>query len=589
MGHEIDRRQLLGLGLAGGAAALGVPLLAGSDSPARAAAPRTDPVSMAMHIHSSWSEGAGSMQAQLHQAQRLGVDVLWWTEHDFRVTARGYRQAVHFDGRREAENGDEWVWSDATAGPVTGAAGRFVTDRHSPDEAGSALRLQVTGPSADWGSLTWTGTAWNHTYTTSIVDTTLVLDVLGEQLGKDAQLVVEVLSSYRPGTGGRPAGQYALQYRVGQGGQPWLEGDGLTGVVPVASTGSWQRLQMTLADDMAALWPDLVRGDAGLVTFSVGVRARRGATAQAVVDRLRFHRADRDNALGLQAAMMKEYASRYPAVRQHQASELSLVLHLNTFGGQQVLPDYPQAGAHKDDSVSAARAMVRWAQAHGGLVSYNHPLDGLANRAELAKVLVTTGSLGADALEVGCPRSLDDIAWAYDVAARNSVFVTATGVSDDHSGKAWETRTARWVTSVWAGSLQQADLLSAVGSGRAWFWDLAGWGGTLDLKVDGQPGMGGVLVTGQRRTSVQVQATDVPTGGSVDIVVGAVDNAGTADLRPSISVQTAAVGSRTVDVAPGSYVRAVVRDRRGTVVGFSNPAWVLRTAPPGGVPVGRRL
>src|SRR2546430_2284325 len=38
---------------------------------------------MAMHVHSSFSEGTGSMQAQLAEATSAGVDVLWWTDHDW--------------------------------------------------------------------------------------------------------------------------------------------------------------------------------------------------------------------------------------------------------------------------------------------------------------------------------------------------------------------------------------------------------------------------------------------------------------------------------------------------------------------------
>ena len=38
--------------------------------------------SMALHVHSSFSEQDGSMDAQLFQAASNAVDVLWWTDHD---------------------------------------------------------------------------------------------------------------------------------------------------------------------------------------------------------------------------------------------------------------------------------------------------------------------------------------------------------------------------------------------------------------------------------------------------------------------------------------------------------------------------
>ena len=52
--------------------------------------------SMAMHVHSSFSEQDGSMDSQLFQATKNSVDVLWWTDHDTRMDGIGYRQVVHF-------------------------------------------------------------------------------------------------------------------------------------------------------------------------------------------------------------------------------------------------------------------------------------------------------------------------------------------------------------------------------------------------------------------------------------------------------------------------------------------------------------
>ena len=56
---------------------------------------RPDTVSMAMHIHASWSEGTASMQAHLDQATKTGIDVLFWTDHDFRLAEHGYPDVIH--------------------------------------------------------------------------------------------------------------------------------------------------------------------------------------------------------------------------------------------------------------------------------------------------------------------------------------------------------------------------------------------------------------------------------------------------------------------------------------------------------------
>jgi hypothetical protein len=66
-------------------------------SSARPVAPDSSSAySMAMHVHSSFSEQQGSMDAQLFQAQANSVDVLWWTDHDFRMDGTAYRDTVHF-------------------------------------------------------------------------------------------------------------------------------------------------------------------------------------------------------------------------------------------------------------------------------------------------------------------------------------------------------------------------------------------------------------------------------------------------------------------------------------------------------------
>ena len=83
------------------------------------------------------------------------------------------------------------------------------------------------------GTYTLQGAAWNFTYSTSYIDTTLVLDVRPESVGADAQVVVEIGSSYRPATAGRPAGEYTLQYRLGASTGRWKEQNGLLGVIGI--------------------------------------------------------------------------------------------------------------------------------------------------------------------------------------------------------------------------------------------------------------------------------------------------------------------------------------------------------------------
>ena len=44
---------------------------------------RGDATSMQLHLHGSLSEGNGTMRGHSGEADRIGVDLLWWTDHDF--------------------------------------------------------------------------------------------------------------------------------------------------------------------------------------------------------------------------------------------------------------------------------------------------------------------------------------------------------------------------------------------------------------------------------------------------------------------------------------------------------------------------
>jgi hypothetical protein len=44
----------------------------------------------------------------------------------------------------------------------------------------------------------------------------------------------------------------------------------------------------------------------------------------------------------------------------------------------------------------------------------------------------------------------------------------------------------------------------------------------------------------------------------------------------------------SVNTSRPRYVRAVVRDAGGVIVALSNPVWLLREWPPGGIPTARR-
>lgn len=132
-------------------------------------------------------------------------------------------------------------------------------------------------------------------------------------------------------------------------------------------------------------------------------------------------------------------------------------------------------------------------------------------------------------------------------------------------------------------------------SGRLFAGTLDGFRGALDLLVDGVCPMGSVSVSDLATRNLRVIATGVPVGGAVRVAQGTVDYAGAsqpADNTATIATlpDTAFVAG-AVDLEVGTtssgFVRTEVLDAAGRVVGISNPIWLLREAPPSGLPAAR--
>ncbi|HEU5158139.1 MAG TPA: hypothetical protein VFU43_14170 [Streptosporangiaceae bacterium] len=539
------------------------------------------------------SEGTASMAAHLDQATKFGVDVLWWTDHDFRMSALGHTTAVGFEGPTEGQDHTLWQWHEAPEGAPAVAVAEYVTDPHSPDEPGKALRLTARGDGDSLVGLWLTGEAWNTVYSTSFFDTTLTLDVLPEALGEDAMFVVEITTSHHPPTGGRPAGQYRLRYVLGPAPRrATMAPDGadpLLGVraLPLdggALGGGWRRITLRPVEDVADAWPDIEAGDNSLWRLRVGALSRGGRPARVVVDRLRFDRTRRagDAPLEFRTELSRRYRSRYPSIRQLQSTEISLIRHLNWFGGDLHMPDYGGRPPLRDNSPELARQMVDHIHTSGGLASLNHPLDYAPNGRQLGAHLVEVGAHGCDIVEIGCMQDVNQLMDTFDITARNALFYTATGTSDAHLGVDWFHDGQPWITSVWARSQRTPDLLDPLRAGRAWVWHAARWRGELDLSVPGGPSMGGGAVGDRRKVPVTIVATELPGDGALEIVQGEVDLAGPG--MPAPAVEKTIVPARDVkrgrielpvERRRGRYVRVTVRDAAGDVAGFSNPVWLL--------------
>ncbi len=145
--------------------------------------------SMAMHIHSSFSEGVGSMEAHLQQAQQNAVDVLWWTDHDHRMQAAGYRNVVHFTSlTAEKGDGPAWSWQRRTTGSLASSSGGIAGagSPNDPIKNGSltlAAKSKSSAP-ASLGYLANTDSA-NNNERANLYGQVLTIEVLPTAVGSD--------------------------------------------------------------------------------------------------------------------------------------------------------------------------------------------------------------------------------------------------------------------------------------------------------------------------------------------------------------------------------------------------------------------
>jgi hypothetical protein len=630
----LSRRQVLhsAAALAVAAAALGrVPRRLAPRSPARPAALDGSLLaySMAMHIHSSFSEQSGSMDSQFHQAAANGVDVLWLTDHDHRMDGVNYRNTVHFTsltGEKGAPGqGGKWTWQQRKSGPVSRAsAGRIVTTPCSPNDpvAGGALSLTVQATGGNTAKLGFYANCqpagWN--YRDNLTGQSLSVDVMLEPGWANGYLELLIDTSYHEASAGRPAGLYSLSYRiVPANGQPGTRAaQGNQGIItcPVTADGAtWATVTVTPSDDIAALWPDLDNRDFALWELFLNA-ASTGDHVSGYFDYLNFHRTlSGGEFFSQQADMISTLSAEYAAITAQQGLEVSRYLpHVNCFGGTITVPGYQGIKA-SNYSAFLAGSVIPGIHSTGGLVSYNHPFGysdipayPQATQGQMltrtAGALLADHVLGCDLLEVGYNlRQGVDLAHhlsLWNILSRNAVFLTGSGTSDDHFGTDWYGISNNWITSAWAASTGTADLVAALAAGQAWCGSLSefGAGASLNLAVDGICPMGSASLSSLPRRQLTLTATGIPAGGSLVVLQGAVDYAGTAGLADNSQVigsysgtELAAGGGAatlTVDTSSESFAVLRVIDAGGTTVAASNPVWMLQGMPPNGIPAPRQ-
>lgn len=578
------------------------------------------PYSVQLHVHGSFSEGIGSIDSHSHEASEVAVDVIWWSDHDFRIATYGHASTFGFEDwtepmppqpettqhrrRRLARKRLEPAARNAS---LRGEAELVTGDAR---EGERSLRLRLVGASPAFETYRFTLAADRNLFKRPLAsEVTLLLSVFPEEIGPDARIAIDVGLSEHPPRAGLPLAPYHLRYLLDpQGGEPAR--DGITFVVPVAvRPGEWNDLALPVSRDAVRGFSFIHGEDNSLANVSIAVEARGGHEVRARFDDFRIEQElSGPAAFARQASLIDAVARDYPSVKQLQGVEISwMSSHLNEFSVDTKLLDYDAlraeakaSSAPGDEGKSLRERLTRRAveqvHARGGLVSYNHMFGAMQpgataklTREEVLENLLANRVFGADILEVGYRerggRILDDHLWVWDRLAEHGLFLVGTGVSDTHGGprQRWRTSENNFVSWIYARSPAKADLLEGLRAGRVYFGDRVLFDGTLDLTAGRGARMGRIVLSDRPNDEVRVTIDGLDPGDVVHVIASGETVASSAvpgsryDERFSVTL---------ADALP-TTVRIRVDGADGGVKVLSNPITFVRSAPPAGLPAAR--
>jgi len=579
-------------------------------------APAERPYSVQLHVHGSFSEGMGSIDSHSYEASQLGVDAIWWSDHDFRISSYQHVDHFGFEGPAEPiDAGESWhvqlkrhSLDEKTISSASGAPLEFV---EQPVRAGQrALRLELRGRGPEFGVQACILAASRKIHRRPLAGgVRMGLAVYPEQLSEDARPYVRILLSEHAPRGDVGLESYSLRYFLTEeAGEPYREG--ATFHIPVcASAGRWNDLQLDLSADALRGFPEFPGRDNALYRIVVGVEARNNSHAAAVFDELQLEHRQRGNAMfAVQRDVIKEVARNYPALVQFQGVEISYASrHLNEFSLHPELIDYDalaqgvpmdgDSGFRQEAKFRRAvtRRAVRGAHQRGGLVSYNH-LFGVGmehsprgrSREQVLEMMQRNRSFGVDILEVGyrdrAGADLADHLWVWDQLALAGQRLVGTGVSDSHGGplERWSGRANNFVSWIYAPELSQAALLEGLRHGRVFFGDIERFDGALDMRTSAGDAMGRIVVSTDEKCSLVLRVEGAAAGDQLRVLFD-----GAESLRMDLKQGSQELKySHNLPASGSSFVRLELLDAAGEAKALGNPIYFVQ---PGQVSAGLPL
>ena len=553
-----------------------------------------------LHIHGPFSEGTGSIESHSIE-NRDKVDVLWWSDHDFRIAS--YRCASRFgfeDVTSPLAEGEPWTarWMREEREKKRVVAERIQKARQRVSkitaddafEGEHSMRIGATSPTSKFRSHMWRfETDRNLQRRPLAAQVTLQIAILGEEIGPDAHAVVEVELSEH--TVGKRLRNLTLRFVVGGEGEPGR--DGSTYSVPLpARPGEWQVYELPITETARLGFPEIAAEDNSLYQIFFGVEMRKHARASALFDDLRILQEHRGPEMfAVQRDVLAEVGETTPDLVQLQGSEISYVrTHINEFSVDTRLPDYEAFARTVEEEVgrlggdlrkrfrhTVTKLAIEGIHARGGLASYNHMFGASSEtarpdetREEVLQLLTGTRAYGADILEVGYRdrggRPLADHLWVWDRLGERGIFLVGDGVSDAHAASPRAPRTNDMISWIYAPAPTKSDLIEGLRRGRVFFGDPDLFDGAIDLVTAEGFRMGSIVVTDAAEAAIEIEVEGLRPGQLVR-AVGPWDEP--PEFRadgPSLHAEVVVPLSGPIDV-----VRVEIRDPSGVGAAFSNP------------------
>lgn len=586
--------------------------------------------SVALHMHGSMSEQSGSWEWHTAKAESLGLDVVWWTDHDWRLSSIRSMKRYDFEStvwdaqRSRWSEPDEAIYGEFRYWEIDPAGGGFLVTAVVDSVAfggARSFRLSAVGyPGPDFRAAHVTQTCSDFQNHHSLAKhVRLRFRVLPEQLDPvDARLVFEAeLSDH-------PDGTPKLRYVLGS-----LDGEGPDAIPLGYTPGVWNEYVVDVTQDAVARFSaggiDSLRVlDNTLAFVRLGLECRNGAAAVVFFDEYRIEPDPaREGPPMVDAArsIAAYYETRVPAVKHFVGSEVSLYRaqpHLNAYAPDLALVDY--TGHAFSDTLHYAIEQIH---AQGGAVSLNHlfgpqywyenipnetPEHRDARRTYTKRVYIGNRALGVDVLEAGYRRrggcDLVHHLDLWDALNANMVFITGNGVTDSHGRGPYELDgwgpseaglrfTNNFVTWLYAETFDEAGFVRAMKGGRAYFGDPYRWQGAVELRTTDGFRMGQVVLTDLPAHDVLVEVTNVAPDVEVRLKqVEMRDDVWPTYLAPSYLRDEALAGTVdggvfrdtvSVSTALPSFVRVEVYDGSGGEMVFSNPLHLVTELPSRGI------